>query len=386
MDPDKIKQSLAEKTARFITTSNLQEPDRVPILSQINAYAIAFNDKTAWDVFEDPDLERECYRKANEAFYFDGLSIFGLNHPFKSYFEVGSQTYFVSNNGVTIQHRESSHMNVDEYPEFIADPISFIANKTALRKIPALSKPYPENYQALKKLFASIKEFKANSQKNRQFVLEQMGIPIVSSRSAPHPMDNFFDFIRGFTGTLVDLRRCPDNVEKAIEALTPYYESSIPSKKEPAFPWLLNTCHIPTFLSKEQFRRFYWPYMKRCIMAAHEAETKYMAFLEGTWEQHFDLFEEVPKGAFIAVLESDDIIKAKKRFGDRITFAGGMPLSMLRYSSVQECIDYTKKIFDECAPGGGFIFTTNLPPLCKEDINVETYQAVNQFAHEYGKY
>ncbi|MFZ7132512.1 MAG: uroporphyrinogen decarboxylase family protein [Eubacteriales bacterium] len=381
-----LKKTLEERKTRFITTSNLQEPDRVPILSQINAYAIGFCNKTAWDVFEDPDLERECYRKANEAFYFDGLSIFGLNHPFKSYFDVGSETYLVSENGVTIQHKESSHMDADEYDEFIADPIPFIANKTAARKIPAFDKDYPENYEALKKLFNSIKDFKQNGAENRKYVLEEMGIPIISSRSAPHPLDNFFDFIRGFNGTLIDIRRHPDKVEKAIEVLTPYYEKSIPSSKEDAFPWLFSTCHIPTFLSKSQFERLYWPYMRRCLMAANDAQTKYMALLEGTWEQHFDLFEDIPKGAFIACIENDDIIKAKKRFGDRMTLAGGMPMSMLKYTSKQECIDYVKRIFDACAPGGGFIFTTSIPPLTTEDLNVDTYRAVNEFAHEYGKY
>lgn len=386
MEKTDKKQLLEKRINRFITTSNLEEPDVVPIMSQINAYAIGFCQKTAWDVFEDPALERQCYREANEAFYFDGLSIFGLNHPFKAYFDVGSPTYFVSENGVTIQHRETSSMTADEYDAFCRDPIAFIANRIAARKVEAFSRPYPENYEALKKLLDTIAEFKKNGAENRKYVLEEMAMPILSSRSAPNPCDNFFDFIRGFEGTLKDIRRCIDKVERAVEALTPYYEKSIPSSQEDPFPWLLSTCHIPTFLSKKQFERVYWPYMKRCIMAAHENGTKYMAFLEGTWKQHFDLFEEVPKGSFVAILENDDITAFKKRFGDRITVAGGMPLALLKHGTEAECIDHVKRVYDACAPGGGFIFTVDRPPLGPNDFNVDRLKAVNAFAHEYGRY
>ena len=126
--------------------------------------------------------------------------------------------------------------------------------------------------------------------------------------------------------------------------------------------------------------------MKRCILAAHENGTKYMAFLEGTWKQHFDLFEEIPKGALIAILESDDIIDFKKRFGDQITVAGGMPLAMLKHETEKACIDQVKRVYDACAPGGGFIFTVDKPPLGPKDLNVDNLKAVNAFAHEYGRY
>lgn len=375
-----------ERKARIITAADHKEPDYVPILSQINAYAIGFCGKTAWDIFDDTDLERECYRRANEAFYFDGLTMFGLNHPFKSYFEVGSETYLVSENGVTIQHKESSHMTAEEYDEFLADPMMYIANKTATRKVSAFREEYPKNYEAMKRLFESIKAFKENGAVNKKFVLEEMGYPIASSRSAPHPLDNFFDYIRGFKGTLADIRRTPEKVLEAIEVLAPYYTSSIPNNQDPPFPWLMNTCHIPTFLSKPQFEKFYWPFFKRCIMSAHEVGAKYMPVFEGKWEQHFDLFEDLPKNALVAWLEKDDIVKTKKRFGERMAVIGGIPIAMLKYESVQTCIDYTKKVYDECAPGGGFLFSTDLPPLGPEDLVVDTYQRVNEFAHEYGRY
>lgn len=381
-----VEKLFAERSQRFIDASDLKEPDYVPILSQINAYAIGYAGHTAWEAFDDYDLERECYRKANTDFYFDGMLLFGLNHPFKAYFDVGSPTYMVAENNVTIQHIESSQMNADEYDEFIEDPIKFIAEKVGGRKIAKLNADYPESYEALEKLLNKITEFKQNSVVNKKYVTEELGFPVISSRSAANPCDNFFDFIRGFKGTLTDIRRDISKVERAIGALTPYYEKNIPSSQEPKFPWLLSTAHIAPFLSRNQFERLYWPYMKRCVEAAYNCGTKYICFMEGVWKQHYDLFDELPKGAYIAALEGDDIFEFKKRFGDRMAIAGGMPQGMLKYSSAEECIDHTKKVYDACAPGGGFIFTLDKSIVDPADVNADTFRKVNEFAHEYGKY
>ena len=126
--------------------------------------------------------------------------------------------------------------------------------------------------------------------------------------------------------------------------------------------------------------------MKRCIDSAYSCGTKYICFMEGVWTQHYDLFEDLPKGVYIAALEGDDIIEFKKRFGDKIAVAGGIKQGMLKYSSVEECNEYVKKVFDACAPGGGFIFTLDKAIVDSSDVNAETMRAVNEFAHEYGKY
>ena len=383
---EKNKLLFEQRSKRFLDASNLKESDYVPILSQINAYAIGYADHTTWEGFDDYDLERECYKKANTDFYFDGILMFGLNHPFKAYFDIGSPTYMVAENNVTIQHKESSTMQADEYDEFISDPIKFIANKVGGRKLSGLNADYPQSYDALEKLYKKISEFKSNSAYNRKYVQEELGFPIISSRSAPNPCDNFFDFIRGFKGTLTDIRRDISKVQKAVEALTPFYEKSIPSSAEPSFPWLLSTAHIAPFLSRKQFEILYWPYMKRCIDSAYSCGTKYICFMEGVWTQHYDLFEDLPKGVYIAALEGDDIIEFKKRFGDKIAVAGGIKQGMLKYSSVEECNEYVKKVFDACAPGGGFIFTLDKAIVDSSDVNAETMRAVNEFAHEYGKY
>lgn len=373
------------KKQRFIDTCRFDEPDRIPIQAKVANFAMGYNGKTAKECYEDPQAERESWAKVYNDVYYDGISGLGMNFPFKAYLDLETETYFISRNQVTLQHHESAHMTVDEYDEFINDPITYIANKAAYRKLGVLRKPYPESYQILKGAFIEMDEYKKRSAANKKYAEDILGLPVVTSGTMSHVCDMFFDFVRGFTPTLGDMRRCPDNVLKAIEALIPYYENSIPKKDKAEFPFIYNTCHIPTFLSKEFFGKFFWPYYQRMITQAYESGTRTMSFCEGKWEQHFDYLNELPKGALIALLESDDIIKAKKLIGDKVILAGGMPLSLLKYGTIEECKEHAKKVIDACAPGGGFIFTTDKSLLDVNDIKAENLIALNDFVHEYGK-
>jgi uroporphyrinogen-III decarboxylase len=94
----------------------------------------------------------------------------------------------------------------------------------------------------------------------------------------------------------------------------------------------------------------------------------------------------LPKGFAIGLVEGDNIFDAKKKIGDNVTLAGGMPLELMKLSTKEKCIDAAKRIIDECAPGGGYIFATSRALLSKGDVNVENLKAVNEFVHEYGVY
>lgn len=353
----------------------------------MNTFAIGYGGYTAFQILGNRDLERKCYQKALTDFYCDTVVGFGVNYPYDTFINEGSKTYIVSENGYTIQHTESSSMKFEEYSEFLTDPAKFIANKIAFGKIEGLQKPYPENYESLKRLYDGLKFHKKNNTSNKKFVKEEMGLPLLARNAAAHPLDNFFDFIRGFQNTLIDIRRHPQLVLDAIEALTPFYESTLPSKKtEEEFPYVRNTAHIPAFLPPSQFEKFYLPYLHSAVKQCKETGTKYMIFCEGKWTNFFEFLTDLPKASIVAVLESDDVIQMKKAYGNKITFAGGYTQGLLKYGTKQECLDCAKKVIDACAPGGGYLFKGDKSFLTTDDINYENYTAICEFAHEYGKY
>lgn len=111
-----------------------------------------------------------------------------------------------------------------------------------------------------------------------------------------------------------------------------------------------------------------------------------MCYLEGSWEHLYEFVNQFPKDMFICLLEKDDICKAKKLIGDNVTIAGGMNTEQLFYNSKEQLIEEAKRVVDICAPGGGFIFTTDKILIAPNDVNVDNFRAVNDFVMTYGKY
>ncbi|AOT71494.1 uroporphyrinogen decarboxylase family protein [Geosporobacter ferrireducens] len=376
------------RVKRLITTANHQEPDRVPVLGLVETWAVSYGNGTISECLESNEREFEIFGRAFEDIYFDATLGFGLNRAMKVYSGLGTNAYFVSNDGTTLQHIEVSPMKVEEYDELIADPVKFLRNRIFPRKYPNLNKPYPENKEALKSAALELAAFGKKMEDGAAYLKEKHGVPVASGNMVISPLDMIFDYLRGFTGTTVDMRRNPDKLKAATEKLIDFcigLGTQGKSQIDP-FPWTFTPLHIPTFLGAKKFGEFYWPAYKKVLMAIHERGGKVFAFLEGNWENYYEYLQELPKSLLIAAFERDDVMKAKKLIGDTVTISGGMPIDKLKYGTKQECIDHAKMIVDHCAPGGGYIFSTNMVLLSGGDINVENFKAVNEFVHQYGAY
>ncbi len=212
-------------------------------------------------------------------------------------------------------------------------------------------------------------------------------MPVLTGTTIQPPMDLIFDYFRGFRGISVDMRRQPDLLEQAVEALYPYCKALLGiapgTNSVPQFPCYFTMMHAPTFLNPKQFGRFFWPTYLRMLHIIHDLGGTVMINMEGKWESKFEYINDMPKDFAICMIEADDAFEAKKRIGKNVAVAGGMPIAMLKYNTKQECIDYAKKLIDECAPGGGYIFTTDRHFITGSDIKLENVIALHDFVHNY---
>lgn len=378
-----------ERINRILTTTNHQEPDRVPIHGLINTWAISYGNSTIKECLENPEKAlTEVYSKPYRDIYFDSTAEPILVPKNMRFYQIlGNDTYFTSEDGTTLQHDEGITMDPEDYLDLINDPMNFLFGKF-------LKKRYPD--VTIEKIAAGIKELLRNNEISGKYITyfkEELGIPVFvngASNYAYPPLDLLFDNIRGFKGTLVDLRRRPQQVIDAMDALFPLSKQILNiddnvTKAEP-FPFVATMMHSPTFISHKQFLKFFAPHYEKLIYRAHEVGKKLYIFLEGSWEKHYDWLNSLPKDFVIGLVEHGDIFEAKKKIGNNITIAGGMPLELLKYGSKQQCIDHAKRVVEECAPGGGFIFSTDKILLSPSDVNVENLRAVNEYVHEYGVY
>ncbi|MCL1912626.1 MAG: hypothetical protein FWG10_01770 [Eubacteriaceae bacterium] len=385
---EEIKKLYDERVNRFITTSNLNEPDRVPIMNSTGVWAIAYSGYTYADLYENFDLETEVFLKSHEGFNYDGTRTGGgINHMVKFHNELGSFQNFISPNAVTLQHAETSSMEADEYDEFIADPFRFIANKIAVRKITAFQQDDEEEvYRLMSELFQKPAQVRAKTTV-ADAIKNKLGIPAISGGSnIVNPIDQIFDFVRGFKNTMTDIRRRPEKLLAAVEAMIPYAERNIPKGPLPEFPWITDNHHIAKFLTSELFGKFYWPYYKTSVEGVFNAGTKFLSHFEGSWEQHYDYLQDLPKKSLICILEDDEVEVFKNRFANQFTIYAGIHSSTLRSGDIDKCKDEAKKIIDIAAPGGGYIYGLRNGLLAPGDGDAEVIRALNKFILEYAVY
>ncbi|AOY74566.1 uroporphyrinogen decarboxylase family protein [Clostridium formicaceticum] len=385
-----MKKVYDDRVKRILTTVNHEEPDRVPILSTYGTWAVSYANSSIKEIEENPEKEIEVFCKPHEDIYCDATYTCGIAFDAKSAEIIGSKSHFISRDGETIQHQEITPMESEDYPDLIKNPMEFIFNKLVPRKAANLRESASENYDTLKQLLNHWKVKGDVQQRLRATLKEKYGIPVITGGFAYPPMDIIFDYLRGFKGISLDIRRRPEELLEAINALAEFSNDVMgihPGTKQVAsFPFYATMMHLPTFINAKQFEKFFWPTYEKMFLKIHELGGKLIIFLEGKWEDKYYLLNSMPKNFAIGIIEGDDVFEAKKKIGDNITIAGGMPLELLKMGTKDKCIDYAKKLLDECAPGGGYIFATSRELLSRGDLNVENLKAVNQFVHEHGVY
>ena len=137
------------------------------------------------------------------------------------------------------------------------------------------------------------------------------------------------------------------------------------------------------FMSLKQFDTFYWPGLKKVILAVIEKGIVPCIFFEGNWTARLEYLLELPKGKLMAHFDSTDIFRAKEVLKDHICIRGNVPGSLLTAGSPQEVKDYCKKLIDVVGKGGGLVVCPRVVP---DEATAENLHAMIDFTTEYGVY
>ncbi len=376
-----------ERIQRMLTASDHKEPDRVPVFTMIADWCMSYYGTTYRACVENPEwYVTDVSTKIYEVMNCDIAMSAGLLNNDKIWEMLGDGPRFISADGVSLQHKEGLMMDAEDYDKLIADPWEFFITDFIPRRYPTMS---------IEKMAESVKYLMSEGKRMPwigEYFKEKLGLPVmaVSGGYAFPPFDFIFDSLRGFKGTMTDIRRIPDKVLAAIDVLYPILEPAMalpaPGVKVDPYPFDMTMMHAPTFLSRPQFEKFYAPSYDKMLKKVYDSGRKFFMFLEGEWTQHYDWLASMPKDFLVAMAEKDNVFEMKKKLGDTITIVGGMPVKMLKYESKQKCLDYAKHLIDELAPGGGYMFGTDMVLESPGDVNAENYIDVFNFAYEYGKY
>ncbi len=382
-----------ERERRIRDAIELREPDRVPVTIAMTYFAArycgippaaAYYDVVAWKeankravVELEPDTWG-AFAGTTSGFVFEALDAKQTRWPGGT---------LPSNTGH--QFVEGEYMKEDEYDLFLSDPSDFVLRCYLPRVFGALQPlsklPSPKTWLAataftastplfatpeFHRLFETLVKAGQEEERWRQAMdsfddeMADLGFPPgrhgVAAGGAP--FDAVSDFLRGMRGSMLDMYRRPEKLVAACERILEWrIERAVPA--DPKKRGNPKRCFMPLhrgaegFMSRKQFETFYWPGLKKAILAAIDLGFVPMPFFEGRYDDRLEYLLELPKGKVVCHFEQTDMARAKAVLGGHLCIMGNVPSSLLEIASPQEVEDYCRDLIKVCGKGGGFILT-----------------------------
>lgn len=371
----------------------VKKPDRVPHFGNLWSWKIQDAGYKLTEALYDYEIMQKVLDHTYETYQIDCCYETGWRNPTQVTESLGNNEYIINNETNAISIKDQCIMASEEYDELISNPKKFLWEKVLPRKYKLLRNQ--NNVDDFRNTLGKYNEFGEFMRSSGQIMCETYGLPIFADPNAAFDFfgngyEFLFNFLRGIKGISKDISRDPDRVIAAIEALDetfviPRMERAMVQPKGTNMDFCVDINPVllgHAILGPKQFEKFYWPHLKRIADYAVEQDKLVYFFVESDSKRFWDFFQELPKNHFAIHVELDDIFEMKKRLPN-IAVAGGMKTDLLANGTPEQCVDYAKKLLDELAGNGGYIFSENKMISFKRDCKSENLKAVSNFVREY---
>jgi hypothetical protein len=409
-----VEQLYAERAKRVRDTIELRVPDRVPFSVLIEPHAYSGIPNSA--AYYDPIALKRTMRKmavdlepdmCEAGFPSCGAAMTELdvrNCVWPGGPKPADYGY---------QFIEGEYMKADEYDMFLNDPSGFMIRRylprvygalMPLAKLPLMDSMFM-GLEFLTPLFASpefIEMAKHLAEAGRQVEdfrktvgdtfeeLAQLGFPPFARFGAGGvggaPFDTVTSFLRGMKGSMLDMYRQPDKLLRACELIL---ERRI-AHAMPADP---NHRDYPqkiamplwrgdlVFMSDAQFKKFYWPGLKKSLQTHVDLGYIPVPFFEAKFGDRLECMLELPKGKILASIEAVDAVRAKEILGGHTCLLVRCP-NTCKLWSLGQLESFIKDLIDKCGKNGGLMIVIKMP----DRTRIEDMQAMLQSIKEHGRY
>jgi len=410
------KEIFGEKIKRIDDAINLKVPDRVPFSPLVHFLPADYAGMTYEEEMYDYDKFAKAVKKLTLDFDLDTVpDVFrpyaiGPTMEKLDYRQLVWPGHGLGPN-ISYQFVEGEYMKADEYDEFIFDPSGVMLRKQFPRIMGIMAPfvnlnpitwawytrivPYvatfakPEFRASFEALFEAGMEARKVLDAGRVLKkeMEALGYPRQFAGTVCAPFDYIGDFLRGTKGIMLDMYRQPDKLLEAIDKATHIIIDQVHNINPAGYN---KRVFIPLhkgldgFMSPAQFKKFYWPSLKKVMMSLIDAGLTPNPLWEGDCTSRLEVISDMPKGKAVYWFERTNLVKAKEALGDKICIEGGLPPSIMIAGTVDEVKTHTKNIIDKVGKDGGFIF--NGEAGIPDGVKIENLRAMVDAIHEYGVY
>ncbi|MPW25650.1 hypothetical protein GC105_07590 [Alkalibaculum sp. M08DMB] len=379
-----------EKNQLFIDQWEGRVPKRVPVVQQVDtACAIELKGYSLVREQYNPEKVLEAIDYTTSQIDSDITPVSMSQNPV--YLRIMGSHKFKTGSDGYIQHANESFMNADEYKEYSKDIYLFNATKGVDRSFDNITLTGNKDISAIQNATVLLKGLFAQQNYNEVFFPGRQAIVEKYNRSTCNlfdgigcaPFDTLADFNRSFTKVLNDIRRRPQEVLEAVEALTEYeiqrVDRSVPGSR------VFFALHMATFMRPKDVEKFFWPSFMEVVKHVKNTGRGIYVFCEDNWDPYMDMVAELPEEAVIRFEKTNHKL-AREKCGMKNIFTGFFPMEVYRSGTVEDAINTTKKFLDEVAPGGKYQFMADKSPLRGKDVILENIKAVIKTVKEYGVY
>jgi hypothetical protein len=401
-----------ERLKRALDAASLKVPDRVPVFGPYQKYPYSFAGLTFKQALNDYGLARQACHKFLD--YFQPDLDFGpiFAYPAKAMDLLGWKAFKWPGHGldddVMYQYVEDEYMTAEEYDEFIFDPSDFMQRKWAPRQFSSMEGfsqivPWrrfmwsgwmnlgfwssPEFQESLKRITAGVEELNKwwGSQAEYWSELSDKGYPLAFAGWDWPPFDIIGDTLRGTRQILADMRRRPDKLHDALEVATRIFVEYGSGAAGAPLPFCWVWVHKATreFMSDAQFSEFYWPYLRKGLLALVEKGIIPVIYWEADFESRLKHIVDVPPGKIVYHLSNTDFEKAYDVLRGTTALMGNVPNVMMLSGTPEDVRAYCKRLIDTVGKDGGFIMDT---AVMLDEAKPENLKAMIDFTKEYGVY
>jgi uroporphyrinogen-III decarboxylase len=414
--PGGFKNAAAEKAyhirlQRLADTLLMKKTDRVPVTLPVDNFPALYAGLTLHGVMYDYDALFHSWKKFLNDFEMDTTVSPGVVYPAKVFDIVDYKLYAWPGHGLPLtanghQFVEGEYMKADEYDALISDPSDYclrtwlpraIGATAPFSKLPSLTsmlgKPQgflfalgqPDVQAAFQTLADAGREMSKYQQTVLKFSKEAQaaGYPSLRGGVGFAPFDSLGDALRGTKGIIMDMYRRPEKVLKALDVITDFaIKNTIEQVNAMGGVMVTFPLHKgdDTFMSAAQFDKFYWPSLKKFILALIDEGIMVSLFAEGKYNTRLETVKDLPKGWILWHFDQTDMALAKKVLGNTQCITGNVPSSLMCTGTPEAVRDYCRNLIELCAKDGGYILTGGAS--CAE-AKAENLRAMMETAKEF---
>ena len=403
---------------RLMAAYSVEEPDRVPIMHNIDAlplyeYGLDYNTG-----IHDYAKMRQAFNAFNEkhAAELELFAVPSLMFPAKAYEILDYKQYAWPGHGLALngegyQFVEGEYMQANEYDAFIRDPADFwmrvflprcfgafepfrmfnspttiIETVAGIALLPLAT---PQMQATLQKMQETGKEL-ANMLMlvgefgQRGAALGYAGLSFVFGKA---PFDTMGDTLRGTQGIMKDMYRQPEKLLAAIDKMTDITINNVISQANATGAQMaMFPLHkgADGWMSQKQFETFYWPSLRKILQALIEEGIIPICFAEGSFNTRLETVNEFPKGGVCWYFDQTDMARAKQVLGGNCCIMGNVPASLLVTGTAAQVKEQCRKLIEICGKSGGYILAPGTAGI--DRAKIENLRAMVEAANEYGYY